>query len=83
MQVHEFNSDVFGMIGEGQVMAPTIPVSAKSLCEVLQGSSIRENRTVQHSVVPLPDNYTLFDIIINTPRQQNFPLPHVFLEDFW
>ncbi len=32
MQVHEFNSDVFGVIGEGQVMAPTIPVSAKSLC---------------------------------------------------
>ena len=25
-QIHEFNSDVFGVIGEGKVMAPTIPV---------------------------------------------------------
>ena len=26
MQVHDFNSEVFGVIGEGKVMVPTIPV---------------------------------------------------------
>jgi hypothetical protein len=26
LQVHDINSDVFGVIGEGKIMAPTIPV---------------------------------------------------------
>jgi len=26
VQVHDFNSEVFGVIGEGKVMVPTIPV---------------------------------------------------------
>ena len=26
LQVHDINSDIFGVIGEGKIMAPTIPV---------------------------------------------------------
>ena len=53
MQVHEFNSDVFGVIGEGQVMAPTIPVSAKSLCEAKRPIFYRD-RVIENIYLHMP-----------------------------